>query len=120
MKRGHPSTAWVQVGIGFALAVAATTGCSPFVEAFRDIQEEHDDRLSCEAAGGNWITTRDGSACQVPITDVGKPCRDSSECQVVCKSEDCTEFGECSAEIYGCYCMVSYEGTDMICVDPPF
>jgi hypothetical protein len=46
-------------------------------------------REGCEEADGRWVGSRRGAYCQLPSSDVGKPCFSSADCEVDC---ECTEL----------------------------
>ncbi len=63
------------------------------------------DKESCEARGGEWKIWRDipdaTPECNLPTTDGGKRCTDSSQCESYCQAPKGTDIG---AEVVGeCY-----------------
>lgn len=86
------------------------------------------DRISCEAKGGHWkpVGKLQKNACVLPTIDAGKPCTDSSQCQVSCivldknLSPGQKVVGQCneSTNQFGCHTYVNdgvVEGT--MCAD---
>lgn len=47
------------------------------------------DRATCEALGGRWarIGLAPGESCNLPTSDAGKICADSSECESLCLAD---------------------------------
>ena len=82
----------------------------------------------CERHGGNWdkIGRQQAYACVLPASDAGKICKDSSECEVACVTENnqvgagqkvsgvCLE----STDLFGCKAYVSQGIVEhTLCVD---
>lgn len=68
-------------------------------------RETGTDKESCEALGGKWQIWRNipnaSPECNLPTSDAGKPCLDSSECESYCEAPEGAEVG---AEVEGrCY-----------------
>lgn len=56
------------------------------------------DRISCEQAGGKWGSWRDmlnaTPECNLPTSDAGKECTDSSQCESYCQAEEGAKRGD--------------------------
>ncbi|RLE38981.1 hypothetical protein DRJ17_02185 [Candidatus Woesearchaeota archaeon] len=69
------------------------TGSSPeYIQKCKEIRSKTaqiPDKESCEALGGRWerISPRLEEYCNLPTTDAGKECSDSSECESFCIAE---------------------------------
>jgi hypothetical protein len=61
-----------------------------------DVIEEHT-KESCEKAGGKWGIWRDTPEaqpeCNLPTSDAGKECTDSSQCESYCQAPEGAEIG---------------------------
>ena len=75
----------------------------------------------CLRQGGTWgpqgISQMD--MCDLPTTDAGLPCTDSSQCEGVCLATDSPSIGACSPRRlnFGCFTIMQ-DGTQMgLCVD---
>lgn len=56
-------------------------------------------RAACEAAGGEWKVAglQGHEQCDVETVDAGAPCREDSDCQSVCVTDDAVAFGTATA-----------------------
>lgn len=52
-------------------------------------------RAACEVAGGEWKAAglQGHEQCDVRTSDAGAPCREDSDCQSVCVTDDSVAFG---------------------------
>jgi hypothetical protein len=75
----------------------------------------------CLALGGTWgpqgMLQLD--MCDLPTTDAGQPCNDSSQCEGMCLAGDTPEVGACSPTTLNFGCFPIMEGGQQltICVD---
>ena len=75
----------------------------------------------CLAQGGVWGPQglAQTEMCDLPATDAGQPCADSSQCQGLCLAGNTPGTGACSPRTlnFGCYDVIE-NGTQMaICID---
>jgi hypothetical protein len=80
-----------------------------------------DNEQDCLAQGGAWgpqgMLQQD--MCDLPATDAGKPCTDSSQCQGLCLASDASSTGTCSPRVlnFGCFDVIE-DGVKMgLCID---
>ena len=80
-----------------------------------------DNEQDCLAQGGAWgpqgMLQRD--MCDLPATDAGQPCTNSSQCQGLCLASDSSSTGTCSPRTlnFGCFEVVE-DGAKMgLCID---
>lgn len=88
-------------------------------------------RVICEAEGGFFIEALE--ACELPASDAGKICSDSSDCEGLCKAKPSPEeisaiaagnriktSGACSATknfFSGCFYVVEEDVVERLCAD---
>jgi len=85
-------------------------------------------QAACEAAGGEWKAAglQGHEQCDVRTADAGAPCREDSDCQSVCITDDAVAFG--TATVGRCFersvsigrCMNRVTGgvaTGVVCAD---
>lgn len=81
------------------------SGCVQEPAANSGITTESNTKISCEQKGGIWGIMRDipnaQPECNLPTSDAGKECSNSSECESFCEAPEGTEI---DAEVVGnCY-----------------
>ncbi len=75
----------------------------------------------CLALGGTWgpqgMLQLD--MCDLPTTDAGQPCTDSSQCEGMCLAGETPEVGACSPTTlnFGCFPIMAGGQQLTICVD---
>ena len=66
-----------------------------------------DNEQDCLEQGGTWGPQglAQTEMCDLPATDAGKPCTDSSQCQGLCFASDTPSTGTCSPRTlnFGCH-----------------
>ena len=85
--------------------------------------------VECSAAGGRWLGVpgAEYALCPLPVTDGGKSCTDSSQCQLRCIAGEDVQVGAKVKGIcqgrhnhWGCHQFVENgRAGHELCVDPP-
>ena len=118
---GHrPASRSTALAIAMLLATAGSALATP--------PQTPATRAACEAAGGEWKAAglQGHEQCDVRTSDAGAPCREDSDCQSVCVTDDSVAFG--TATVGRCFersvtlgrCMNRVTGgiaTGVVCAD---
>ncbi len=70
----------------------------------------------CTMRGGSYFMAAMYYICEFPVSDEGKWCTDSSQCEDICKAEDESAIaGSCGAFSHGCDLVLSNGQTHWMC-----
>ncbi len=124
MKRSRQRVAIASILALLTLALAACNSLPPLIVTPQPTAVTvvlPDNEQDCKAQGGAWGPQGrlQMAMCDLPASDAGKPCTDSSQCQGLCLVSDTSSMGACSPRTvnFGCYDIMA-DGVKMtICID---
>lgn len=124
MQNPRLRLAAVTVAALFSLLLAACSDLPPLVVAPQPttgLVVAPNNEQDCLTQGGRWGPQgmAQTDMCDLPATDAGMPCTDSSQCQGLCLAGDTPSTGTCSPRTlnFGCHDVME-DGVQMgLCID---